>query len=38
MKTRTVFWVIAAAAMESSAYNVDEIVGAWTPADDAKKP
>ena len=35
MKIRTVFLVIAAAAMEASAYNVDEIVGAWTPADDA---
>ena len=35
MKTRTVFLVIAAAAMEASAYNVDEIVGAWTPAGDA---
>ena len=35
MKTRTVVLVIAAAAMEASAYNVDEIVGAWTPADDA---
>ena len=35
MKTRTVVLVIAAAAMEASAYNVDEVIKS---IDDAKKP